>query len=241
MSYLVTAIAAVTGSVSLLLFGLFVYGYSLTFVELGYGRKEILVWNGFLCLLFFLQHSSMIRKPFRRRLAEIVPYHYHGAFYTIASAAVLILLVVCWQDSGQILYSLDGIVRWIARGVFFASLLGMYWGMRVLHSFDVFGVRTALDRIRSPQVKSAALVITGPYRWVRHPMYFFTLILIWSAPDITVDRLFFNVLFSTWIVVGTVLEERDLVADFGEVYRDYQRKVPMLLPCRLSSTKRRGE
>ena len=241
MSYLLTVVATMTGSISLLLFGLFVYGYSLTLVDLGYGRKEILAWDGFLCLLFFLQHSGMIRKPFRRCLAGVVPYHYHGAFYTIASAAALFLLVLCWQDTGQMLYSLDGIERWIARGVFFASLLGMFWGMCVLHSFDVFGIRPVLDGIRSSQEKSTALVIRGPYRWVRHPLYFFTLVLIWSAPDVTVDRLLFNVLFSAWIVLGTILEERDLVVEFGEVYRGYQRNVPMLLPCKLPSADLSGD
>jgi protein-S-isoprenylcysteine O-methyltransferase Ste14 len=40
----------------------------------------------------------------------------------------------------------------------------------------------------------------------------------------------FNLLFPGWIVAGTILEERDLVAAFGEPYRDYQRQVPMLLP-----------
>jgi protein-S-isoprenylcysteine O-methyltransferase Ste14 len=56
------------------------------------------------------------------------------------------------------------------------------------------------------------------------------LVLIWASPELTADRLLFNVLWTAWIVVGTILEETDLVADFGDVYRDYQRKVPMLIP-----------
>jgi len=44
--------------------------------------------------------------------------------------------------------------------------------------------------------------------------------------------LLFSVLFTAWIIVGTVLEERDLVADYGEVYQYYQRAVPMLVPYR---------
>jgi protein-S-isoprenylcysteine O-methyltransferase Ste14 len=68
---------------------------------------------------------------------------------------------------------------------------------------------------------------------VRHPLYFFTLVMIWTSPDITLDRLLFNVLFTGWIVVGTRLEERDLVAEFGEHYSVYQRHVPMLIPYKL--------
>ena len=56
------------------------------------------------------------------------------------------------------------------------------------------------------------------------------LVLLWACPDVTADRLLLNGLFTGWIVVGSRLEERDLVREFGDAYRDYQRKVPMLLP-----------
>jgi protein-S-isoprenylcysteine O-methyltransferase Ste14 len=64
-------------------------------------------------------------------------------------------------------------------------------------------------------------------------MYLVVLLMIWSYPVLTTDRLLFNVLWTTWIVIGTVLEERDLTADFGNDYREYQRNVPMLLPTRM--------
>lgn len=58
------------------------------------------------------------------------------------------------------------------------------------------------------------------------------LVLIWSTPNLTADRLLFNLLWSIWIVFGARLEEKDLVAEFGESYRYYQETVPMLLPWR---------
>ena len=57
--------------------------------------------------------------------------------------------------------------------------------------------------------------------------------MIWAYPYLTADRLLFNVMFTLWISIGTVLEERDLVAVFGHAYRDYQNKVPRLLPRRI--------
>jgi protein-S-isoprenylcysteine O-methyltransferase Ste14 len=75
--------------------------------------------------------------------------------------------------------------------------------------------------------------VRGPYRWVRHPLYFFCLLMIWSCPDLSLDRLLHNVLWTAWIVVGSVLEERDLVASFGEEYSNYKREVPMLIPWRI--------
>lgn len=63
-----------------------------------------------------------------------------------------------------------------------------------------------------------------------HTLYFFSLLLIWSCPDLNVDRFIFNLLWTLWIIFGTVLEEKDLVSDFGDDYRRYQKSIPMLIP-----------
>jgi protein-S-isoprenylcysteine O-methyltransferase Ste14 len=77
------------------------------------------------------------------------------------------------------------------------------------------------------------LTVSGAYKWVRHPLYFFSLIMIWSCPVLTVDRLLFNLMWTTWIITGTVLEERDLVREFGDQFREYQAKVPMIIPYKI--------
>ena len=79
-----------------------------------------------------------------------------------------------------------------------------------------------------------------PRGWVRHPLYLFLILMFWSYPDLTADRLLFNVLWTVWMIIGTVLEERDLVASFGDAYRDYQAEVPMLIPYRFPQSHRDG-
>jgi protein-S-isoprenylcysteine O-methyltransferase Ste14 len=214
------------GSISLLLFSFFLFGVSFTIAEFGNGTAEILAWDALLCLVFFVQHSTMIRKTFRYRLTAFVPQHYHGALYTIASGVCLIVLVLLWQNSRQTLVSLQGETRWLANGVFLASLIGMIWSMRALRSFDMFGIQPIMAHRGASHVRITPLTIRGPYRWVRHPAYFFILVMIWFRPDVTWDRLLFNALFTGWITLGTLLEERDLVADFREVYVDYHRSGP---------------
>jgi len=44
----------------------------------------------------------------------------------------------------------------------------------------------------------------------RRSWYFFSLLMTWSSPDISADRLLFNVLWSAWIVAGAMLEEKDM-------------------------------
>jgi protein-S-isoprenylcysteine O-methyltransferase Ste14 len=56
------------------------------------------------------------------------------------------------------------------------------------------------------------------------------ILLVWLHPSFTADRLLFNIIWTSWIITGTLLEERDLAEHFGDQYRDYQKRVSMLLP-----------
>jgi protein-S-isoprenylcysteine O-methyltransferase Ste14 len=106
------------------------------------------------------------------------------------------------------------------------------WGVVALRSFDILGIGPIRARLRGTPHQPGPFVVRGPYRWVRHPLYSAILILFWTNPLMTSDRLLFNVLWTAWMIMGTVLEERDLVREFGEVYTEYKRKVPMLIPWR---------
>lgn len=76
---------------------LFLFSGSFDWVDLGLGETQILLFDIFLCLLFFSQHSIMARKPFRQRLAQFLPARYTGALYAVASGVAVLLLVVFWQ------------------------------------------------------------------------------------------------------------------------------------------------
>jgi len=230
---LVVALTNIVGWGAILAIWAFFFLGSFNLVDLPLDTIPALGWDALLCLAFFVQHSGMIRKGFRRRLERVVPSHYHGPVYTIASGVVLLVLLVFWQESPWVLVTVEGGLRWLMRGVFVLSIAGMAWGVLALRSFDTFGVVPVRARLRGRPVRPTPFVIRGPYRWVRHPLYLCCLIFIWSCPDLTADRLLFNVLWTIWIVVGTLLEERDLAADFGESHRAYQRQVPMLIPYRI--------
>lgn len=235
--YLAIVFATLLGGGSLLVLVVFLYVGSLGLLDLGLELPGVLAWDALLCLAFFIQHSLMIRKSFRRCLVKFIPSHYQGAFYTVASGIVLLVLLVFWQQSAHTLITLQGALSWLVRGISFLAIAGFAWSMGALGSFDAFGLNPILAQMRGTQESSMPFVIRGPYRWIRHPLYFFMLLLIWSCPRFSADRLLFNVFWTAWVVAGTVLEERDLVADFGEPYRDYQRKVPMLIPWRFPVTR----
>lgn len=225
--------ALVLGAGSLLWFGLFLYAGSFSVFDLGLGFSGALWMNAGLSGLFFAQHSIMLRKQFRARVMKIMPKSYFGAFFGISSAAALLVVLFFWQETSYMVFTAEGGYRVLFRLVFLASLAGFAWGVYALRSFDSSGAKTLLNHAAGRQPESPPLTIQGPYQYVRHPMYLISLILIWSCPDISADRFLFNLLWSGWIVLGTTLEEKDLVEDSGDDYRKYQKTVPMLIPWKI--------
>jgi protein-S-isoprenylcysteine O-methyltransferase Ste14 len=175
----------------------------------------------------------MPRPSFRQRLTDFFPAKYSGAVYAIASGIVALMLVTFWQQSSITLLAPQGLVRWSFRAVFILSIAGVAWTIWALGIFVNFRLKPITDDLRGIEYQPVPLVVRGPYRWVRHPLYLSAILMIWSYPDLTLDRLLLNVLFTGWVIAGILLEERGLVASYGDAYRRYQRKVPMLIPWRI--------
>lgn len=220
------------GGSSLILFAVFLFRGPYRLIEFGGPTAMALGFDMGLCLLFFVQHSLMVRTSFQEKLSGFVPLWSHRALYAIASGAVLLALLAFWQPT-SIIFSVQGTGRWVLRGLFFAGLLGFVWGVKALGSFDGFGIRPIKARLGNREPRDPKFAARGPYTFVRHPLYSFALILLWSFPDISLDRLLLNISWSIWVVIGTLLEERDLVLEFGPIYTEYQKTVPMLVPWRV--------
>jgi protein-S-isoprenylcysteine O-methyltransferase Ste14 len=227
-TFIILAIVFGVGSVAMLAFS-----KSIARVVFGWPDQDVLLWDAFLSIFFFLQHSVMVRKFFRQRVIKIFPPHYDGAIYAITSGIALAVVVVFWQKSQMDILVLQGIPRLIAVVCNFIGVLLFVLGASTLRPFDPLGVGPIRAHLREAIYRQGPFIIRGPYRWVRHPLYACVLIMFWANPDLTADQLLFNVLWSGWVIVATVLEERDLTREFGDMYREYKKTVPMLLPWKI--------
>ncbi len=234
--YSVVTLAVLFGVGSILLFA---WPGRPIFLSLGLSPVAAIWWNTLVSFVFFAQHSIMVRRPVRARLAVVIPKRYDGAFYAITSGAALIAVAVLLQPGGEPLFVLEGIPR---AAVLIAAVLAVAvfaWAVRALRSFDLLGLRPIREHLHgdrgqpfAAESKANTLVVRGPYRWVRHPLYSCVVVLLWADPAMSLNRLVFAALWTAWICVGTLLEERDLTVEFGDTYRQYQRQVPMLVPWR---------
>lgn len=234
--YSVIALAIITGCGSI---ALFAWPSRPVFLPLGLSPGTAIGWNVLVSCIFFAQHSVMVRRSVRRRLAVVIPQRYDGAFYAIASGIALIVVVILLQPGGQPLYVLKGIARVAVTSAALLAVAGFAWGVRALRAFDLLGLRPIRRHLRdlrgqSPpgEFEAGALVVRGPYRWVRHPLYSCVIVLLWADPAMSLNRIVIAATWTTWIYIGARLEERDLIAEFGETYRKYRRQVPILVPWR---------
>ena len=69
---------------------------------------------------------------------------------------------------------------------------------------------------------------------VRHPLYFAGIVIIWSyfLTNPTPDLLITNICLTIYLYIGTLFEEKKLIADFGVAYTQYKKEVSMLIPMK---------
>jgi protein-S-isoprenylcysteine O-methyltransferase Ste14 len=70
---------------------------------------------------------------------------------------------------------------------------------------------------------------SGVLSITRHPWYLATILIIW-ARQLDVSVILVNIILTSYLIVGTFLEEKKLVREFGEKYLIYQERVSMLIP-----------
>ena len=100
--------------------------------------------------------------------------------------------------------------------------------------FELFGLKQVFVKYTDKPVGDTSFKTPFLYKLVRHPIYLGFIIAFWSTPIMTVGHLLFAAVTTAYIFVGISLEERDLIALFGDQYRQYRKQVAMLVPWSLS-------
>lgn len=111
-------------------------------------------------------------------------------------------------------------------------LLGLIITLLALRQYDL-GEFSGWRQYRTiNQAQAASLQTSGLNRFVRHPLYFGSLLMLWGffLHQAYLSTLLVALISSIYLVIGTRLEEQKLVRQFGEAYLDYQQQVPMLWP-----------
>jgi protein-S-isoprenylcysteine O-methyltransferase Ste14 len=157
-------------------------------------------------------------------------FRFYRLFYNVVSLVTFIPLVYYshmlreapvfrWEGSlgiVQVLLLAVSVYLFVAGGKHYSW--ARFWG--------IFQVKAG-----NSLAASSTFVVSGIHRIIRHPWYLGGILIVW-AQDMGASTIVINMVISFYFMIGAVLEERKLVLEFGEEYREYQRTVSMLFPWR---------
>ena len=100
--------------------------------------------------------------------------------------------------------------------------------------YAAFGIYTYL-KIAKPGSNfenTTKLVTTGLYKYIRHPMYASLLFLGWGMmlKDINPTTVNITGLLSIAVYLTCKVEEREMIARFGDYYKEYMNKTKLWIP-----------
>ena len=185
-----------------------------------------------LVMLFGIQHSVMARKSFKKWITRILPMPIERSTYVLISGILLAFLVWQWEPMGGTIWSIPegSILYYVIYTLFFAGWAILFISTFLINHFDLFGLRQTYHELLRIPYKPLEFKVKAFYKYVRHPLYFGLIVGIWATPTMTLTHLCFAILLTSYIVIGALFEEKDLIRDFGDDYRNYQKKTRMFIP-----------
>jgi protein-S-isoprenylcysteine O-methyltransferase Ste14 len=166
---------------------------------------------------FAFHHSLFARERVKEWLARRVPAPLLRSVYVWIASLLLMLVCVAWHPIGGELYAATGLLA-VALAIVQLGGLGITArSVARIDPLELAGIR--------PARTTGGLQVTGPYRWVRHPLYFGWLLMVFGAAHMTRDRLVFAAITTLYLMVAIPWEERSLRRSFGDDYARYMRDV----------------
>lgn len=197
----------------------------------GAATVATLVIDAALLMLFGMQHSVMARPAFKRWWTRVVPPSAERSTYVLATNACLIILVAAWHPvTIDVWHVTTQPWRTLLIAVSAVGWLMVLVSTFLIDHFDLFGLRQVFARLTGRHPAEHEFSTPFLYNMVRHPIYTGFIIAFWATPSMTLGHLIFAATMTGYVLLAVQFEERDLTKIFGDRYRDYRRRVPMLIP-----------
>jgi protein-S-isoprenylcysteine O-methyltransferase Ste14 len=194
------------------------------------GLTQAVLIDALLLCMFAVPHSVMARPAFKRWWTRVIPASCERSTYVLISSLLLILMFWQWRPIVATVWHVEGWPAAMLTALFWIGWLIALVSTFQIDHFELFGLRQVVDALRGAGQRMQTLKTPLLYRLVRHPLMLGMLLAFWATAHMTAGHLLFAVMSTAYILVGVRLEERDLVAEFGETYEQYRQRVPMLMP-----------
>lgn len=170
-------------------------------------------------MLFAVAHS-LFASAWAKKILHGVDRQGYRLCYNIASLAMFGWVMSAYRHS-EVLYFVPGIWSLIMYLLQLAVLVILVSCLRQTGFGVFFGFA---------KQTSNSFTNSGWYSMVRHPLYFFSTLFMVLNPVMTSQWLMLTIMGTAYFIAGGLIEESRLTAEFGEKYRQYQKRVPFFIP-----------
>ncbi len=177
--------------------------------------------------------STRLKQSIRHLVGDQRYYGLYRASYNLIAIVTLFpaLGLVVFR-SGNILWQVTGASRYFLLFIQVVGVIGVIVSLFQIQLGQFIGLSQAIAYLRGQPLPlpEEPLQFGGLYRLVRHPLYLFSLLVIWPMSTMSEALFAFNICTTIYFIAGSVLEERKLATLYGEAYRNYQRHTPPIIP-----------
>ena len=194
----------------------------------------------FLFSLFGISHSILASSKVKRilvaKLGDRIAFY--RLFYNLSSILIFLFIYVVSPKPSEIIYDLQFPYDMVIFVLQIFSLIGLFWTGSKIDIMEFLGIGQIKRYMKGNYNKNEldekmVFSIDGPFKFTRHPIYFFSILFLALRPTMDMFYFIFFLNILLYFYIGSFFEERKLVEAFGQKYIDYQKTVPRLFPIKL--------
>jgi protein-S-isoprenylcysteine O-methyltransferase Ste14 len=176
--------------------------------------------------------SYSVKESFKKNFGNLIAFYRLG--YNLFAIVSLYLIYELSPKPHVIIYDLQNPFDMLILIPQFIALIGLLWSFKYICVKEFLGInqikRYIQKKYSSDLDEDLTLTIGGPYKYSRHPIYFFSIMFLLFRPTMDLFYLTYFLLIVAYFYIGAYYEEKKLVRSFGEIYTRYQESVPQIFP-----------
>ncbi|MCP5062679.1 MAG: isoprenylcysteine carboxylmethyltransferase family protein [Ignavibacteriae bacterium] len=191
----------------------------------------------FLFSIFAVSHSLLAAFNVKEKITAQVgtKIAFYRLFFNVSSILTFLAIYALSPKPNIVIYDLQFPYDIVVFGIQVLGVVGFFWSASYLDGKEFLGI-TQIQRyfngtyVQEELDEHQELIVVGPFKYSRHPIYFYSIIMLGFRPSMDLFYFVFFICMAIYFYIGAMYEERNLEKKYGAAYFEYKKHVPRLVP-----------